>query len=75
MYEPEYSFHFSALLVFELVNCQGGIIKYRVGFINIPAVVWHFFYIIASFEALLLSRPDIFCFSFCVVFLSFFCGG
>lgn len=75
IYEAEHFFHSSALLLVVLVNWGGGGgIKYCVSFINIPAVVWHFFYIIADFEVLLPSRPDIFCFAFCVVFLSFCVG-
>jgi len=74
IYEPEYFFHSSALLILVLVSWQQGFIKYSVNLVNIPAVVWPFFHIIVHFEALLPSRPDIFCFAFCVVFLSFCVG-
>lgn len=65
IYELDGFFHSSTLLMFVLVNWQERLLR-SVSFINIPSVVWQFFYIIANMETLLPGRPDIFCLAFYV---------
>lgn len=51
--------------MFMLVSGQESLLS-SVGFINTPAVVWRFFYVIADLETLFPGRPDILCLAFCV---------